>query len=253
MRSFILINLLLLFISCRKDDSAIPCKATCYIAQGQVVTNDGKGISGIPISLEYKTKNGLFNSYRVLAKGKTNNRGQYRIQGAPLEEEIDSFSSGYFQLRMRFKDVNRNVLAIPFRNNPDSKVNYDYSESYLDLYTMDTVLNKSLFIPKVSSIKLNVKNFDIQNTSNYLRIYNRVKVEDNPEQEAYMQDKLYYRGGGLYLYPDYKITDTTVQITAYADLYNNITIEKKKDGQITEEHQVIYVPKDNAIEINVSF
>ena len=102
-----LFSILLLLTSCFvDDDSCEPCLEDCTEFKGQITTADGKGVSGLRMSVKFIETNIFLSAVRIITTTKTDENGYYEMSGYLRDYEVQ----GSYNLELSFEIENANKI-----------------------------------------------------------------------------------------------------------------------------------------------
>lgn len=242
--TFIITFLLLILTSCVKDDSVIPCGTECVELTGKIVSNEGFPLSGIEVRFEYKIPNPPTSKTRIIAKGKTDGDGLYKIKGLINDDELGDTTDGYFRRVIEFGSLNDSEFL-----GTGEKI-----DAFYEIYQKDTIIQESFFIPRKTSVVVRLLDFAPVHQFDNINVQISPIAEENYNIEPALSNKTIYTGGGYaYLTEDFAVSDTTFIVHAGADLYNRIRVFRKINNEATIENFIEFIPESNELEFSYTY
>jgi hypothetical protein len=247
---FLLFIILYTFYGCfrEEDDTNQVCSSNCTILQGQVITTNNQGISGINLTFEFFKGASLSSYTRLISNINSNNNGNFFDKFYLNDQEIDQNSYGNLILIIDENSLN----AIEEIITPDL-ANISL-ERWFDINTRDSIIEQTYYFPKKTIVLVNLNNFiPIQDND-------RFEVQPlfpygfkNPEPSNYndILETIYAPTNG----PIYKATNTnnTFNVILAQNEKNIIRVYKVKNGVYTYDEIMLDVNSSSPNDITIEY
>jgi hypothetical protein len=153
--NFVIVLILLLLESCWSDidDTDKNCTSDCTIISGMILTEGGTvPASGLNFQLDWEITSELGGTYRNIKKFQSDKNGYFEFSFHATDQELH-WGGGY---SIRYLDSTKYFVNL--------KDNYnDFPEiGVVNLNKRDTLINKILWIPRLSYLKLRILNPNVQ-------------------------------------------------------------------------------------------
>ena len=208
-------------ISCWKDidDTNKDCTSNCTTITGRIITEGGTvGVSGLKFNLDWIIKSELGGTYRNIKNFTTDNNGYFNINFYATDQEI-YWHGGY---GINYTDSDKNFINI--KENPVLGT--------FSLNKRDTIVEKTLLLPKRSSIKIKILNPNIETWCNvYFKYGDR------------SSDRYYFHSSGQI----YSVEQTEKILEAAGNQINYFIILKKINNNNVSIEDSMYVPIGDTI------
>lgn len=218
---FTLIIIPFVLVSCWKDinDTNKNCAFDCTTISGRIVTENGTvPAGGLNFQLDWTVMGELGGTYRNIKKFKTDNNGYFDFNFHASDLEL-IHRGGY---TIKYLDSDENYVDLKDNS-------YDYPViGVVDLRIRDTIINKTLWLPKHSSIKIKILNSNIKTYCNVYYKYGEIS------SNRYRN----YRSGG-----SISSTEQLEKIlNAAGNQLNYLQITREINNKLVSTDDSIYVP-----------
>lgn len=226
---FAVIIILFLLVSCWKDidDTNNNCTNDCTTISGRIVTEDGTvPASELNFQLDWKIQSELGGTYRNIKKFKSDKNGFFDISFHVTDQELywkGGYAIKYLDSDKNYVDLNDHIGDYPV-------------VGVVDLSIRDTLINKTVLIPRRSFIRFKMLNSTIQTVCIVYYKYGDVR-----------NDRSYHSGGRI----DSKEQLEKV-VEAAGNQMNYLNINKFPGDKIISIKDSIYVPPGDTITFNIN-
>lgn len=237
--------LLIIFISscCKEDDTALVCISDCTVVQGQIVTSNGKPLANIPIEFRHNSNRPYSSSIRRIKKAITDENGYYNMEFFIESDELGSEAKGYFELIIDYSKLDEKVYM---NNSPF----YDITISSIN--SRDTTVTMDFYNPKKAYITVNLNGFDPIEEEDSFRLYSTYPI-GLKDMENGIWESGYGSGSGPVFRATTPINKFDSVLVAESDS-SRINVSRWKNGvNLMDEDTIIFIPKNNQIELNFTY
>lgn len=225
---FITIFILFLFKSCSShiDDTDKICTSDCTTISGRIMTENGTvPVSGLNFQFDWVVKSELGGTYRNIQKFKSDKNGRFEFSFHVTDLELrweGGYAIRYLDSVNYFVNLNDHIEKFPLIG-------------FVNLKRRDTVINKILWIPRRSCIRLKIVNPTIQTGCSVYYKYGDIT-----------EDRFYHYGGWIY-----SIEQVEKIVEAAGNQINYIRINKLINNENVSINDSIYVPVGDTITYSI--
>jgi len=248
---YILISILLISCSSTDDSEVNNCVSDCTTIKGRITTDNSVGISGVEVEFIFVDQPvpGFGAFIRNIAKGKTDEDGNFEISGYIKDEEIYNFEDGSFKIRILEESlddsyIKKEELVSEFGFfSAVSAVNVDKFIPMLS--TRDTIIEHNLIVPRKELLTVRVRNFEPEVEIDRIEIDNSIKTSQMQSTSFYVINN--------FITSDFGEINFDIQIVGALNFLNELRISKRKNGLIEYETIEVMVTEQNNNEVTIFY
>ena len=158
--------ILLISFSCVKDDSENVCSVDCTLFTGRILAAGDIGIENAEIRLYYNKRGTLGSFTRIIANGKSDNKGFYKLS-AFLEDRELMNDGGKLYL-----EINKDILSAvtPSTHLEANQVlSTNPNIEFSGFSRRDTIVEHNFIVPKKTALTINLREFRPIISGDYFR------------------------------------------------------------------------------------
>lgn len=221
---YLITFILFLLVSCWKDidDTNKNCTSDCTTISGRIMTESGTiPVSGLDFQFDWVVKSELGGTYRNIKKFKTDNNGYFEFNFHATDLELNrggGYSIKYLDSVKTFLNVYHPVGDFPFIGSVNIK-------------SRDTLVNKTLWLPRRSCIRIKILNPTIKSGCNIYYKYGDISLDPSYNSGGYINSE----------------EQSEKILEAAGNQINYLQIGKEINNQYVSFDDSIYVPVGDTI------
>ena len=254
MKHYFLLPILLILCRCSKftDDTHLVCSSNCTTLAGRFITSDNVGLQGVKITLKFKKSSGSLGggSTRLILETETDKNGYFHEEFFILDDELGSEAPGFFHVE--YDDTNLDVEQYILSDNQVGNSTQPLGLTVSSLENRNVVIGNTYYLPKKTTITVNLNNFSPQQESDYFEVITLYPFGSDIGYNNFLNSKYATGTSGI---GTFQANGSNTQLHPFVaeNETNIIRIARRKNGVNSFEDIPIFVPKNNSIVLSYTY